>query len=173
MNSHLASRNCPRCSAALQNDSTFCGMCGTKVKINSLAGSTPAGKSTATTPPGWYADPYDRTSQRYWDGEQWTSNLAPGPQYSSASTRTTTVGTQPKSAGLALFFEILFPGAGMGYLGFTDQAKPFLIASAIGTVLAVSVFLGPISLIIYLACVLQTAPNIGDLTRKANEGCPL
>ena len=29
------------------------------------------------TPPGWYPDPHDSTSIRYWDGQQWTENRAP------------------------------------------------------------------------------------------------
>jgi membrane protease YdiL (CAAX protease family) len=35
----------------------------------------------STPPPGWYPDPYQPTLQRYWDGVQWTANLAePLPQ---------------------------------------------------------------------------------------------
>ena len=30
------------------------------------------------TPPGWYSDPNDPATQRYWDGTQWTENRAPG-----------------------------------------------------------------------------------------------
>jgi hypothetical protein len=30
-----------------------------------------------TTPPGWYPDPHNPSAQRYWDGTQWTENLAP------------------------------------------------------------------------------------------------
>ncbi len=33
---------------------------------------------TPATPPGWYADPNDPYTQRYWDGSQWTDNRAPG-----------------------------------------------------------------------------------------------
>lgn len=28
-------------------------------------------------PPGWYTDPNDATTQRYWDGTRWTENRAP------------------------------------------------------------------------------------------------
>jgi hypothetical protein len=35
---------------------------------------------TPTTPPGWYPDPNDPYTQRYWDGTQWTENRAPGAQ---------------------------------------------------------------------------------------------
>lgn len=33
---------------------------------------------TAQTPAGWYADPNDPSTQRYWDGTRWTDNRAPG-----------------------------------------------------------------------------------------------
>jgi hypothetical protein len=29
-------------------------------------------------PPGWYPDPHDPATQRYWDGAQWTESRAPG-----------------------------------------------------------------------------------------------
>ena len=31
----------------------------------------------AQTPPGWYPDPHDPGTQRYWDGAQWTESRAP------------------------------------------------------------------------------------------------
>ena len=31
---------------------------------------------TNATPPGWYPDPWNRTSQRFWDGTQWTDHVA-------------------------------------------------------------------------------------------------
>jgi Protein of unknown function (DUF2510)/SmpA / OmlA family len=30
------------------------------------------------TPPGWYPDPQQPGTQRYWDGQQWTQQTAPG-----------------------------------------------------------------------------------------------
>ena len=30
-----------------------------------------------STPPGWYPDPHDPGTQRYWDGAQWTESRAP------------------------------------------------------------------------------------------------
>jgi hypothetical protein len=29
------------------------------------------------TPPGWYPDPNDSTTNRYWDGQQWTDDRSP------------------------------------------------------------------------------------------------
>lgn len=31
-------------------------------------------------PPGWYADPYDRSLLRWWDGEYWSRETKPGPR---------------------------------------------------------------------------------------------
>lgn len=36
-------------------------------------------------PPGWYRDPDQAETQRYWDGEQWTDQRAPLAERSSAS----------------------------------------------------------------------------------------
>ncbi|WP_323644216.1 DUF2510 domain-containing protein, partial [Escherichia coli] len=33
----------------------------------------------ASIPAGWYADPGNVASQRWWDGTQWTDHVAPGP----------------------------------------------------------------------------------------------
>ena len=37
------------------------------------------------TPPGWYSDPDDPATQRYWDGAQWTENRAPGTAVAPAA----------------------------------------------------------------------------------------
>lgn len=35
--------------------------------------------SATTRPPGWYPDPNDGNTQRYFDGARWTDQLAPLP----------------------------------------------------------------------------------------------
>jgi hypothetical protein len=41
------------------------------------------------TPAGWYPDPSMPSTQRYWDGQQWTENLAPmGAAYGQTQTST-------------------------------------------------------------------------------------
>jgi hypothetical protein len=37
-----------------------------------------AGRPQQLPPPGWYPDPNDPSTQRYWDGSQWTDSRAPG-----------------------------------------------------------------------------------------------
>jgi Protein of unknown function (DUF2510) len=41
------------------------------------APAVPAGPPSPAPQAGWYADPYDGTMLRYWDGGGWTGNLAP------------------------------------------------------------------------------------------------
>ena len=49
-------------------------------------------ESTASAPgPGWYPDPNDPTTNRYWDGAKWTDSRAP-----RAAT------TQSKTSGMAI-----------------------------------------------------------------------
>jgi hypothetical protein len=38
------------------------------------------------TPPGWYPDPQDPYTQRYWDGTQWTENRSPVAQQAGPPT---------------------------------------------------------------------------------------
>lgn len=38
-----------------------------------------------TTPPGWYPDPEDQTTQRYWDGTTWLDIPAPATQSTAPS----------------------------------------------------------------------------------------
>lgn len=33
--------------------------------------------ATDLPPPGWYPDPHDATTQRYWDGSRWTEHRSP------------------------------------------------------------------------------------------------
>jgi Domain of unknown function (DUF4190)/Protein of unknown function (DUF2510) len=42
---------------------------------------SPEGESAAgqSPPPGWYTDPNDASTQRYWDGREWTENRTPAP----------------------------------------------------------------------------------------------
>ena len=42
--------------------------------------------ATPQTPAGWYPDPQDPNTQRYWDGRQWTENRSPGVAYAKQET---------------------------------------------------------------------------------------
>jgi hypothetical protein len=70
-------------------------------------------ESTNLPPPGWYADPNDPTSQRYWDGNQWTENRSPA-QPAAIAAPMGQVGVQPvvmapqqKTNGLAIAAMVL------------------------------------------------------------------
>jgi len=44
---------------------------------SSTASTDAAATATAATPAGWYPDPDDPSSQRYWDGSAWTDHRHP------------------------------------------------------------------------------------------------
>lgn len=50
--------------------------CGEQVALAGLKGAL----MTGTTPPGWYPNPNDPSTQRWWDGGRWTEHVAPAPQ---------------------------------------------------------------------------------------------
>lgn len=59
------------------------------------------------TPAGWYPDPERPSQQRYWDGQQWTDNFAPGgPQVQP--------GPPPKSSGRG---KLIVGGLALALLG--------------------------------------------------------
>ena len=111
-------------------------------------------------PPGWYSDP-NAAGMRWWDGRAWGPAL-PNP------TATTPSGAENKSAGLAVLFTILWPGAGHLYLGL-DKGKRATIANAVGLVL---LFVGafPLTVLIWLVTVIQTVSTIVQDTRGVNQG---
>jgi hypothetical protein len=45
-----------------------------------------AGLPVQATPPGWYLDPQDPRTQRYWDGTQWTEHRSPAAQQAGPPT---------------------------------------------------------------------------------------
>lgn len=50
-------------------------------------------------PPDWYPDPSGSGGLRYWDGQQWTSHIAPGPHHSPYGSAA--YGAPPTAAGVA------------------------------------------------------------------------
>lgn len=79
---------------------------------------------SASTPPppeavpaGWYPDPEGR-GQRYWDGSNWTNNLAPGAQEKSAR-----AGDWVGGVLLAILMPIVGVIAGAVYLSKDDGRR--------------------------------------------------
>ena len=116
-------------------------------------------------PPGWYSDPH-APGMRWWDGGAW------GPALPNAATETPPM-SGGKSAGSALLFTLLWPGAGHLYLGL-DKGKRAAIANAVGLVLF---FAGafPLTVLIWLVTVIQTLGTIVQDTRQVNRanGVPI
>jgi len=63
-----------------------------------------------TTPPGWYPQPNDPTTKRWWDGTQWTENTAPADT-SAPSNATPWTSQAPAKSKAPLFI-----GLGVGAL---------------------------------------------------------
>ena len=98
--------------------------------------------------PGWYPDP-EGPGQRYWDGQAWGPR-APAVGLRTAVSPAATFPPQEKSSGVAVLLTVLWPGAGHLYLGLTQKAIPYFVANAIGVVFALSIYLFPIAILIWL-----------------------
>ncbi len=79
------------------------------------------------------------------------------------------LGPQEKSSGLAVLLTILWPGAGHLYLGLNKKAVPFVVANAIGFVLGLTVYLLPISILIWLVTLFMTVGSVTDETKLVND----
>lgn len=64
----------------------------------------------STTPAGWYPDPKMASTQRYWDGEGWTEQVAP------MQTTTPAPASEPANPiliGLGYLLAVVFPIGGL------------------------------------------------------------
>lgn len=120
-------------------------------------------------PAGWYADPQDG-GYRWWDGANWGPKFIaqpgiPSPPMASGVlpvSGMTTYLHAPRSSGLALILTIFLPGVGHIYLGLVQKGTPFAIATAVAICLSWTIILIPVSFIIWLICVVLTAPKISE-----------
>lgn len=118
--------------------------------------------------PGWYPDPATGT-QRWWDGTAWGVQAPPPPGPAPVYQPGVSLGPQEKSSGIAVLLTVIWPGAGHLYLGLTKKAVPFVVANAIGFVLAWTVVLFPISFVIWLVTLVMTVGKITDETNMVND----
>jgi hypothetical protein len=79
------------------------------------------------------------------------------------------VSAQPKSAGLAIFLTIIWPGMGHLYLGLTKRGLPFVIVNAVGLFFALSVIFFPIAFIAWLVTMLMIVFKVSDETDLVNS----
>ena len=116
--------------------------------------------------PGWYPDPVNG-GQRWWDGTTWATQAPPPPPpvYQPG----VSIGPQEKSSGIAVLLTVLWPGAGHLYLGLTKKAVPFVVANAIGFVLAWTIFLLPVAVVIWIVTLVMTVGKITDETNMVND----
>ena len=76
--------------------------------------------------PGWYPDPYEGPSYRYWDGTRWTDALSSAiPPASSAASDTTTWAMAAHLTALAALF-VGFPCIGPLVVYLAKKENPFV-----------------------------------------------
>jgi hypothetical protein len=64
---------------------------------------------------------------------------------------------------------VLWPGAGHLYLGLTQKAMPCFVANAIGVVFALSIYLFPIAILIWLVTLCMTVGSVTQETNQVND----
>jgi hypothetical protein len=79
-----------------------------------MAMSESAAAAAAMAPAGWYADPYGRDGQRYWDGSTWTAHFAPATEPAGSRART---GDWVGGVLLSIFIPLIGLIAGAVYVG--------------------------------------------------------
>lgn len=77
-------------------------------------------------------------------------------------------GPPQHSAGLAMLFTVLWPGAGHLYIGNTRTGTGPVIANAIGFLLALTLILLPIAMLIWIVTLLMTVGSITQETEMLN-----
>ena len=70
---------------------------------------------------------------------------------------------------VALLLTVLWPGAGHLYLGLTQKAMPYFVANAIGVLFALSIYLLPITMLIWLVTLCMTGGNVTQETNQVND----
>lgn len=153
----------------------YCGVCGQRVTLSGdldetapIADSDPSpvpSPATVAPPPGWLADPNGTGAQRWWDGRQWTEHTSPPAQ---GAPIVVVAPRSEKSAGLAIFFTIMWPGAGHMYVGAPNKGTGSVIANAIGFVL---LFTGAffLTVLIWFVTLCMTIGSVNRYTDMANE----
>ena len=124
----------------------------------------PAPVASTSASPGWYPDPA-APGQRWWDGQQWGAR-APGLQ--SQYVQPAVLPPSEKSSGVALLLTILWPGAGHLYLGLNSKAIPYVVANAIGFVVAMTGILFFVGLIIWIITLVMLVGGVTDDTERVN-----
>jgi hypothetical protein len=75
----MALVTCPECGREISDQATACPGCGHPMAAGPTAETTsPPDRSSDQAAPGWYPDPSRERESRYWDGANWTDQVAEG-----------------------------------------------------------------------------------------------
>jgi hypothetical protein len=127
------------------------------------------------TPPGWYPHPTMAGTRQYWDGEQWTDNIAPmdtaeAESKSANQSQMVTVAILAASViGLVMAFQSasLLTGTGTQWTG-----AAIAIAAGIATIVlrkSISTWLRVVAVIIALAAVANVIYLEVEMEKRRSE----
>ncbi len=122
------------------------------------------------TPAGWYDNPQDTTTIRYWDGQQWTDHLAPRPGPGQANPTQPGYGVpndgQPVDAQNAYQ-----PGYPDAYGPTTPDGVPLAgYGSRVGAYILDGIFSTLISLVLSIPFLNNAAAWYSEIIRSAGSG---
>ena len=146
---------CFSCGTQTLDSADFCVKCGTKLDLDKRRTPKESNRSKFCANCGTKLNN---------DADVCLScGKATGSSYQSVGN------SQLRSATVAIVLSLLIPGAGHLYLGLSKDATPFLIASAVMFVFALTIIGIFISLIIWFICVILIVPQMSALTEKVNS----
>ncbi|MFA7266255.1 MAG: DUF2510 domain-containing protein [Candidatus Nanopelagicales bacterium] len=162
-NQTTAMQNCANCGNVNPAGTHFCANCGTQAITAPQSRPPLGGAPPAQATPGWYSDPWAPNTQRYWDGNSWTSHNALQPVVAYVAP------VQQKSVGIAILLTFLFPGLGHIYIGMNEKGMPFFIPNAVAFVLVLVVWIAlPLIFVLWLVTFIICVLSISEDTDRVN-----
>ena len=164
---------CKQCGTPASETSRFCGTCGALLHESAQSVQEPDVQAEPLQTPT-IATPTSQFCRTCGKPVAATAaiclNCGTGqPPSGPATARAVGNTPEPKSFGIAILLTILWPGAGHLYIGNSQKGTPFIVANAIGFILAFAIILLPLAVIIWLVTLLMTAPNLSKEVTEYNS----